>query len=599
LLYNQWRRAGALNAALMVILVVGALATAIPLFIGSFLGGLYLIPKATPLYLLYAWDALVVALVFFWGVGLVAELQRNDPMSLTQFLHLPVSASGVFLINYLSSLLRMSLIVFVPVMLGFSVALLVTKGLSMLLVLPLVAACLLMVTAISYQVQGWLAVLMSNPRRRRNLVVGATLAFILLVQLPNLLNFLAPWGGRHLAELSAPPVEELEKIDHEFEAKEFDANEHARRRAEVMQRHQLEMKRAVQATTDRLEQTARIANLVLPIGWLPLGVMSAAEGSVLPSLLGLAGMTLIGVASLRRAYRTTVGMYQGKYTSLQGRRARAAARPARAGTRSVAFLEARVPGVSEPVSAVALAGLRGLARAPETKMMLLSPLLLLVFFGMTVWRTRQNIPEAMRPLVAIGGLALVPFCLLQILSNQFGFDRDGFRVFILSAASRRDILLGKNLALVPVAGFIAAIMLAIIQFACPLRLGHFLAMLPQFVSMFLLFCVVTNLLSIYAPLYIAPGTLKAKNPKLTTVFLHLVMIAIGLPLAQAVTLLPLGIEIALRLLGASSAIPIYLLLSLVECAAVVLFYYFSLGWQGNLLQSREQMILDAVTNRAP
>ena len=47
----------------------------------------------------------------------------------SKFMHLPVSVNGAFPINYLSSLLRLSLIVFVPIMLGFSVALVCDKGL--------------------------------------------------------------------------------------------------------------------------------------------------------------------------------------------------------------------------------------------------------------------------------------------------------------------------------------------------------------------------------------------------------------------------------------------------------------------------------------
>ncbi len=38
-----------------------------------------------------------------------------------------------------------------------------------------------------------------------------------------------------------------------------------------------------------------------------------------------------------------------------------------------------------------------------------------------------------RPLCAVGAMALVLFGLMQLMANQFGFDRDGFRVFVLSA----------------------------------------------------------------------------------------------------------------------------------------------------------------------
>ena len=195
LLYNQNRRAGVLNAVLTVIVVVGALLTSIPLFIGCLVLGIYAIPKAQPVHLMYAADGVGHRLfLFFWMIGLLAELQRTDPLSLSKFMHLPVSATGAFLINYLSSLLRLSLIIFLPVMLAFAIALVVVKGASMLLVVPLVAAFVLMVTAVTYQFQGWLAMLMSNPRRRRTVIMVATLSFVLILQLPNLLNFLGPLG---------------------------------------------------------------------------------------------------------------------------------------------------------------------------------------------------------------------------------------------------------------------------------------------------------------------------------------------------------------------------------------------------------------------
>ena len=114
-------------------------------------------------------------------------------------------------------------------------------------------------------------------------------------------------------------------------------------------------------------------NMVLPVGWLPLGVMTAAEGRVMPSILGLVGMTLIGAASLWRAYRTTVGMYLGQSSSRKAGRCHARGRIAgeRRKPRRL-LLEARLPGMSEPVSAIALGGLRSLMRSPEAKMMLLT-----------------------------------------------------------------------------------------------------------------------------------------------------------------------------------------------------------------------------------
>ncbi len=551
LLVNQWSRGGALNAALMMVVTIAALLTAVPLLVASFLIGRYAILRAQPLHLLLAWDVLILAFLLFWSIELITELQRTEPLSLSKFLHLPVSAREVFLLNYLSSLVRLSLILVGPIMLGFSLALVDSKGMLLVPVLPSLAAFLLMITALTYQFQGWLAALMSNPRRRRTVVVATTAIFVLVTQLPNLLSL------------------------------------------------RLSTQKADRETAVHLEQTARLWNMVLPVGWLPAGVMSAAEGRVVPSLLGLLGMTLIGTSSLWRAYNATVRQYQGLSTNRKARPAAGIGAPSNARKSTDLLLEARLPGCTEPVSAVALAGFQSLVRSPEAKMMLLTPVIMGPILGSMLWRQRHMIPESTRPLVATGGMVFVLMGVVQMMGNLFGFDRDGFRVFVLCAASRRDILLGKNLAFVPVAMGTAALLLTIVEAICPLRLDHLLAMAPQYISMFLLFCICANLLSIYAPLHVAAGSLKPTYPKMTTALLQVGMMLILFPLTQLVTLAPLGIEVVLRLLGRMEGVPICLVLSLAECAAVVGIYRVSLGISGDLLRAREQQILESVASRSP
>src|SRR5262249_853136 len=156
--------------------------------------GLFALPPASPAVVMYVWDGLAVAFLVSWGTGLMLELQRSEALSLDKFLHLPVSLNGAFLINFLSSLASLSLAVFLPGMGALSLALVLAKGPAMLLLLPLLAAFLLMVTALTHQFQGWLAALMANPRRRRTVLVLVTAGFILLCQLPNLVNILQPWN---------------------------------------------------------------------------------------------------------------------------------------------------------------------------------------------------------------------------------------------------------------------------------------------------------------------------------------------------------------------------------------------------------------------
>jgi len=597
---NQWRRGGAVNAVLMTIVAVAAVVLAIPLFFGCVAIGLFAFSEATPTDLMYAWDAIAVAFLLFWTIGLVTELQRTETLSLSKFLHLPVSVSGAFLINYVSSLLCLTLIAFVPVILGFALGLVFARGMSLLPVLPLAAAFLLMITALTYQFQGWLASLMTNPRRRRTVIVAATAIFVLIFQLPNLINIVRPWGAQRGADPSATLVEELAALDRALEAHEFDAAERERRAQEVIERHQLATEQAGRERTEYFERAARIMNLVLPIGWLPMGVMAAAEGNVALSMLPLLGMTLIGAASLWRAYRTTIRLYQGQYTVRKGAPAQAPAAAAPAKTRKPGTrpLETRLPVVSEPVSAIALAGLRSLVRSPETKMLLLTPLLLGAIFGSMLYRLPGNLPDSARPLAAIGAMVFSLFGVVQLMGNQFGFDRDGFRVFALCAAPRRDILLGKNLAFAPLAAAMAAVMVMVVEGVCPMRLEHLLSMVPQFVSMFLSFCILVNVMSIYAPMHIAAGSLKPAKPKLTLILLQMVMFTFLFPLTQAPTVLPLGIEAALEWQGWTAGAPICLLLSLAECAAAVFIYRIVLNVQGDLLQAREQRILEIVTNRA-
>ena len=88
LLVNQWRKAGAFTVALMVIVTVGALVTAIPLFIGSFMLGQYAIPKAAPAHLMYVWDGLIVAFLFFLSLCLIDEINKSEPLSMVKFIYL-------------------------------------------------------------------------------------------------------------------------------------------------------------------------------------------------------------------------------------------------------------------------------------------------------------------------------------------------------------------------------------------------------------------------------------------------------------------------------------------------------------------------------
>ena len=60
-------------------------------------------------------------------------------------------------------------------------------------------------------------------------------------------------------------------------------------------------------------------------------------------------------------------------------------------------------------------------------------------------------------------MAFSLFMLVQFLANQFRFDRQGFRAFVLSPVDRRLTLLGKNLATWPVGATFGLLLLVVIS----------------------------------------------------------------------------------------------------------------------------------------
>ena len=84
------------------------------------------------------------------------EIQRSEAIDIGKILHLPVSLKGVFLVNYLASHLTLSIIVFLPWMVGLTAGLAWSHHAAMLLVLPLALGLVLSITAWTYWLRGWL-----------------------------------------------------------------------------------------------------------------------------------------------------------------------------------------------------------------------------------------------------------------------------------------------------------------------------------------------------------------------------------------------------------------------------------------------------------
>ncbi|MHB8864282.1 MAG: hypothetical protein ACYC6N_17900 [Pirellulaceae bacterium] len=588
---NQWKKGGSLNAILGIILLVLGCLVAVSSFFVSLLIGILLFPEIKPDSLLFLWDVLVVGFLIFWLMGLATDLQRSEALSLNKLMHLPVSLSGTFLLNYLNSLISMTLIIFIPTTVGLCLALVIAKGPAMLVLFPLLGTFLLMVTGVTHQFREWLHLLMLNKRRRRTIIVFVTTGFILLAQLPNVINMTVR-RGRHNDEVDQRQLA-VRELQQRVSRGEIDGAQYTEELMLLEQQRQDQKREAGARRTRDAVRIVAIVNAILPIGWLPYGARAAAGGSLWPGLLGSLGALAVGCLSLRRSYRTTLRFYRGGFQTGERKQTLVVEPSGSSGARH--FLERQIRGVPEQAAVVAAGGLRSLTRSPEGKMLLLVPLILTGLFGTMVLAGRtRGVPELSRPLLGFGVISVTLLCFTQLLGNAFGIDRDGFRAFVLAPVRRRDILLGKNLAAAPLTlgiGFLALVVLQLLQ---PMEALHFLATLIQMLIAFLLYCLVGNVVSILAPSAVSVGSLKPAKAKTTTMLIHLLMTVLS-PLVLVPATVAFGAELLVDLIDGTRAIPVYLSLSLLECAAVVWFYRRSLASQGRWLQRREQTILEVVT----
>ncbi|MBI3849950.1 MAG: hypothetical protein HY298_06620 [Verrucomicrobia bacterium] len=565
---NQWSRSGGLGAVLAVLVGVGAFVLGALSFTGGLLGAIYGLRQASPFEVMIVWLIVTSAFLFFWMIGLLTEIQRSETIDLQRLMHLPVALGQMFVVNYVTSHLALSIILMVPGMIGLAIGLVMVRGPAMMLLLPLALTMVFMITAWTYCLRGWLAALMTNPRRRRTIIMGITLAFVLLGQGPNLYFNVIQRNTRPSPRSADTPEEAQRQREEQSVAKR------------------------------KLREQLFTAQRFIPPLWLPAGARALAEGRTLPAVLGTLGCFTIGALGLRRAYRSTVRFYHGETGGKAMARSESApvspavATPAKTGVR---FLELRLPIVPEQAAALALATFRSLLRAPEVKMAWASSFIVTVILGSSLFlRSASKIPDVAKPFMVGGSMAFSIFMLVQFLANQFGFDRDGFRALILSPVERRLILLGKNLASLIVGATFGTVLLAIISFWLRLSPLALVAALFQLATLLLLAGLVGNLLSILVPYRIQSGSMKpTKMPGLA--MLVMVLCHLLFPLAMAPVFAPPLLELLWQMAGWPAAVPVNLICSVALAALMAFVYWQALEPLGRLLHRRETKILSIVT----
>jgi len=561
---NQWSRGGQLNAVLTLIVAVIGLALGFAGGIAGLLVGTFVLSKASPQVMLVVWDLIFGVFLFMWLAGIVSEIQRSEMIDIGRLLHLPISLRNIFMVNYLASHLTFSIILFLPAMLGLSLGLILGGRGFMILMFPLTLGVVFMITAWTYCLRGWLVTLMMNKRRRRAIIAGVTFAFILLSQLPYIMS----------------------NIMHNRER-------HKHKTTESLQTEQKTPDESRDRDMITLPNGLLVAHKVVPFLWVGNGAMSLATGNVWPAVLGAAGGFLLGGLGLRRAYRSTIRFYQGQTVVKRSKR-----KPKKAVKLSgdgKNLIERQLPGVPEEAAASALAFFRCLMRAPEVKMVLGTNFIMLLIFGTMIFiRRSTSISDNFRPFIATGAIVFMFLTLSQLMYNLFGFDRAGFRQLVLLPTPRKQILLGKNLAFLPIAAGIGAIFLLIVKIAMGISLVIVIAAGLQLLAAFLLLSMVGNLISVLVPYRVAAGSLKPTKSSTKTGVLIFIS-RIFFPMIMAPIFFPPAIGLLFSKVGWLPAAPVNLLFSTVLLAILAFFYRLSLGPIGELLQRREKQILEVVT----
>ena len=646
---NQLRHGSSLGRALAAILLVSFAVVAVGLFvIGGILGAM--VPRFVPRenYFLL-WDGFIAAFCFIWVIHVATDIQRSDAITFDRILHLPVAFAQAFALNYLSTMMSMTLLSLCAFCLGFTFGSCFSIGPIALLFLIPFAVFLVAITALTYQLQGWLAAIMSNPRRRQMVMIALPLCIVLISQIPAFFATRFAKNGSVRArarELSAPPTSaspavlpqvisavpsdsknegqieveppplsnsRLESISEGFDqagsTKDLDGMEEEARKASDYRLKKEQRELASAATNSLWIGRFRQLNLLLPPLWMAGCVESIMSGTL--HVFWLTGaMAFVGFISLQRNYRQTIRFYQGQSDSratepralaaVVGKKGRptrlSPAAPFRA-EKSVLLVERRIPFVSEETAAIITMTLQSMTRAPEVKLYLLLPLIApFILFGVLQSWQIPKIDE-LKAAVIIGFTSCSLFITSGMLGNYFAYDRAGFRAFVLSPIRRERILLGRNLVTAPFLLLQTFLLALTIGIYFGMAIDKMLCSLILSASILPLYGLLTNLMSILTPFPLAAGSIQPKQFNLVPTLFSLVLSMI-MPAITVLALLPLGLEWVIdRFIPSTGVFPFAFVLSILWLTGSIAIYRWLLPWEGKLLANREKELLRVVTSK--
>ena len=551
---NRWRRSSNVSHALSVVFTVLAVIALVAIFVGTISAGWFGLADASPQTHLIVWDVGIGIFLLFWLVGLMTELQRSETIDAAKLMHLPVSLPQLLTLNFAASLVVPNILVLATATIGLTLGLLRSGPQWLILGFP-AAGFVFAVAAWTYSLRGWLAVLMSNARRKRSILVALSVSMMLLGQLPNLLMN-NPWTRKHLFQNGTG---------------------------------------AANGNQLRAEQIRSIHRFIPP-AWPAYAASGLAQGDTLPVVPITLCFGVIGTAGLWVAYRQAMRLYGQTVSGTRESPSSVPTRPVASipvGERKPAFNDRDIPWAPPEAGALALTFLRCHLRAPELRIMFASPLILaLAFFTVFSRNLAHPIGRSFLPAALPGAIIMSLIGLTPIFTNQFGFDRHGFRSLILIPTPRRYILLGKNLAALPIAGTIGLLFSAGAAFISGLGVAGFFTAIGLWLIGYIILSIFGNWVSIWMPNRINPGGLQKGRQNGARAFQQLILLPVMMASLSPI-MLPVGIYLLLDrtpLAGALAGVSIVVVLT-----AIAIIYWVTLPAFGEFLEKRERQVLDEVT----
>jgi hypothetical protein len=574
---NRWVSDSIISRAIQSIFL-GLLIAAVLIWFGVLFGGGYVLAKSTAdgkaFAAVGAWNALCGGFLFLWLIGLANDATRGDSLSLQKLMHLPISPASVFALNFLLTWINLPIVFFLSSGLGLVLGGCLVEGIAGLWKLAPVLSYALMVSALTSQVQGKLQVLLQNPKTRSMLMTAIPIFLTVLGLGISMSSFFI----RRLA-----------------------------------------------AGGNTLYWT-QIIDAACPFFWLA-DILSGR------SLLGaycwiwMPCMWLISAWSLRANYRMTKRFYQHGFdlessNASVGKSERPNVANEGSANGSVRWMERSFPGLSQPASAIAAMTWTLFWRSPQMKLAMLLPILQ-PFFLLLVFQQKPTLSEPSNPPVSAvvepdidveptvwKGTQYQGFYLFAITvfstylgssfaSNIFGFDRSGFRFWVLSSIPRSDILKGRNWMF---GAMLLVIVLALLIFTNILwsyswlrvveALAAFLAYLPLYLAL-------SNVIAILAPFPVpVQGFQGAKDFSWKSLVLNMALSSL-MPVILTLCSVPWGIEWGIhKLQPAFRSVPIALLCMPFLIGLAWWLYGRLIELIGQLLQSQQENLLKVVTSKS-